>query len=127
MAKPRDPRPPMAVGHVSLRVRSVAASAAFFRRLGLRHVHRDRDVAIFELRGGTHLLLFPARATIGPGRDAAFDLMVDDVPSARRALVRKGLRPSRIERGRIHDSFELREPSGWRITVNSTHASGRPV
>ena len=117
----------MAIGHVALRVRRVATSAAFFRSLGLRHVFRDRDVAIFELRGGTHLLLFPSRAAIEPGREAPFDLMVDDVAATRRALARKGYRPSPLESGRIHDSFVLREPSGWRITVNSTHASGRPV
>lgn len=127
MVRTKDSRPPMAVGHVSLRVRNVAASATFFDRLGLRPVFRGSDIAIFELRGGTHLLLFPTRAAVKKDRAAPFDLMVDDIVAARRSLERKGLGPTPLDRGRIHDSFVLREPSGWRITVNSTHASGRPV
>ncbi|MSO55012.1 MAG: VOC family protein [Rhodospirillales bacterium] len=127
MARTKDSRPPMAVGHVSLRVRNVASSATFFDRLGLRPIFRGSDIAIFELRGGTHLLLFPTRAAFKNDREAPFDLMVDDIAATHRAVGRKGLRPSALDRGRIHDSFVLREPSGWRITIHSTHASGRPV
>jgi hypothetical protein len=37
------------------------------------------------------------------------------------------LSPSEIQRGRIHDSFALPGPGGWTFTVNSSHASDKPV
>ena len=38
-----------------------------------------------------------------------------------------GLSPSTIEDGRIHRSFTISDPSGYEITVNSTHVSDLPV
>ena len=32
-----------------------------------------------------------------------------------------GLEPSPIERGRIHSAFTMRDPDGYRVTVNSSH------
>jgi hypothetical protein len=37
------------------------------------------------------------------------------------------LSPSEIRRGHIHDSFEVAGPGGWTFTINSSHASGKPV
>ena len=64
-----DPRPALAIGHVSLRVSDVARAAAFYEALGLRPVMKSPGLAICELRGGTHLMLFRARGTPrkGPG------------------------------------------------------------
>ena len=62
-----------------------------------------------------------------PGSAAPFDLMVDDIDAAHRDYAGKGLSPSPVRRGRIHDSFELAGPDGWVFTVNSSHASGKPV
>ena len=61
------------------------------------------------------------------GAAAPFDLMVDDVEATHRDYAQKGLTPSAISRGRIHDSFTLPGPDGWAFTVNSSHAGGRPV
>ncbi len=129
MRKPgesKDARPPMWIGHVSLAVLDTAASAAFFSKLGLRLVgHFDR-VSIFELRGGTHLIILPDDKP-AHGRAAPFDLMVDDVDVSHATLAAAGLAPSAIEDGNIHRSFTVTEPGGHSITVNSTHATGLPV
>jgi hypothetical protein len=53
--------------------------------------------------------------------------MVDDVDATRRDFAAKGLKPSRISRGSIHDAFDLPGPDGARITVLSSHAGRRAV
>jgi hypothetical protein len=53
--------------------------------------------------------------------------MFDDIEATRRIFEEKGLSPSSIRRGRIHDSFEVIGPDGWVITINSSHASGQPI
>ena len=45
-------------------------------------MHKGSEVAIFELRGGTHLVLI-AKSEIVPG-DAPFDLMVEDLRTTHR-------------------------------------------
>jgi hypothetical protein len=53
--------------------------------------------------------------------------MVDDIEAARRDYEAKGLGPSEISRGRIHDSFHLTGPDGYDFTVTSSHAGRRAV
>src|SRR5438552_11624626 len=57
MPKRRDPRPPVAIGHVSIAVRDVAAAARWFAALGLREIAEGDGYAVLELRGGTHLVV----------------------------------------------------------------------
>ena len=121
----RDARPPVWVGHVSMHTRALAESEEFMRALGMRSIVANDNVAILELRGGTHLVL-SADAEAAPS-DAPFDLMVDDVDAAHADLTTRGFAPSDIRRGRIHDSFTIADPGGARITVNSSHVSGQPV
>ena len=85
------------------------------------------DLAVLELRGGTHLVVRQAERPPEPRTGAPFDLMFDDIEATRRIFEEKGLSPSSIRRGRIHDSFEVIEPDGWVITINSSHASGQPI
>ncbi|HZT87269.1 MAG TPA: hypothetical protein VFA12_04815 [Stellaceae bacterium] len=85
------------------------------------------DFAVLELRGGTHVVVRESEPRPAPGAVAPFDLMVDDIDAAHRDYAAKGLSPSPVRRGRIHDSFDLPGPSGWTFTVNSSHASGKPV
>ncbi|MBV8121727.1 MAG: VOC family protein [Alphaproteobacteria bacterium] len=122
-----DQRPPVAVGHVRLNVSDVGAAARWLETVGLRPIVTMDDLAVLELRGGTHVVVRSAEQPPGPGTGAPFDLMVDDVDAMHRDCAEKGLMPSEISRGRIHDSFTLPGPDGWRFTVNSSHASGRPV
>ena len=119
-----DPRPAVWVGHVMLETDRIAASAQFMRTLGMRPVHEGPEVAIFELRGGTHLILL-ARSPVTPG-DAPFDLMVEDLHAAHARFTALGLGPTPIEAvPRVdHELFRLTEPAGHRITFYSTHVSG---
>jgi len=122
-----DQRPPVAVGHVRLNVGDVGAAARWLETVGLRPIVTMDALAVLELRGGTHVVVRQAEQPIAPGAAAPFDLMVDDVDAAHRDYAEKGLSPSPIRRGRIHDSFDLAGPGGWAFTVNSSHASGQPV
>jgi hypothetical protein len=125
--KTRDRRPPVAIGHVMFEARDVAAAAEWFETVGLRPIAGGDDFAVLELRGGTHLVVTKAVRRAKRDGEAPFDLMVDDVDAARRGFAAKGLDPSRIHRGSIHDSFELPGPEGARFTVLSSHAGRRPV
>ncbi len=122
-----DPRPPVAVGHVRLGVSEVAAAARWLEIAGLRPIVARDELAVLELRGGTHVVVRRTEQPPAPGTEAPFDLMVDDIDLSHRDYAAKGLSPSPIRRGRIHDSFELAGPDGWTFTVNSSHASGQPV
>jgi len=122
-------RPSVAVGHVSLLVTNVPHAVDYFVRLGMRSIHQDHEFAVLELRGGTHLVLeTPENATtVQPGQTPPFDLMVDDLQTARQNCVELDMGPSEIETGRIHSSFYLNGPDGYRIRMTSSHTSGRPV
>ena len=122
-----DLRPPVAVGHVRLTATDVGAAARWLEEVGLRPIVTRGELAVLELRGGTHVVVRQAEQPAEPGAAAPFDLMVDDVDAAHRDYAAKGLSPSPIRRGRIHDSFELAGPGGWTFTVNSSHASGQPI
>lgn len=124
---PKDERPPVWIGHALLAVPDVAASKAFFERVGLRLVEAHERVAILELRGGTHLILVPADKSTKAHARAPFDLMVDDVDAAHAALTAEGLGPSPLVDGDIHRSFTITEPGGHAITVNSSHVGRLPV
>jgi hypothetical protein len=122
-----DRRPPVAVGHVRLPVVDVAAAARWLETVGLRPIVEMADLAVLELRGGTHVVVRRTDPPPLPGSRAPFDLMVDDIDAAHRDYAEKGLSPSPIERGRIHDSFSLPGPDGCVFTINSSHASDQPV
>lgn len=122
-----DLRPPIWVGHVVLETDRLEESARFMRAIGMRPVYPGPDVAIFELRGGTHLILI-AKSEVVPG-DAPFDLMVEDLRAAHRHFTSLGLAPTPIEAmsSNDHELFRVREPAGHLITFFSNHVSGNPV
>ena len=122
-----DARPRLAVGHVKLEVEDVGDACAFFVRHGMRHIFEGEDFGVLELRGGTHLVLSRAGGAIEPGRDAPFDLMVDDIDAAHAEFTQAGTTATGITRGRIHDTFHIDGPSGWRLAVTSSHAGDRAV
>src|SRR5437764_10149408 len=127
MSDAMDQRPPVAVGHVRLNVVDVGAAARWLETVGLRPIVTRDELAVLELRGGTHVVVRHAEQPPAPGTIAPFDLMVDDIDAAHRDYAAKGLAPGAIKRGRIHDSFEVPGPGGWTFTVNSSHASGKPI
>ena len=55
---------------------------------------------------------------------APFDLMVDDLDATHAAWRKRGLDPSPNKRGRIHASFTVLDPDGYRVTINSSHVAG---
>ena len=122
-----DGRPRLAVGHVNLQVEDVGEACAFFVRHGMRDIFKGEDFGVLELRGGTHLVLSRAKEKIEPGRKAPFDLMVDDIDEAHAEFTSAGVTAAEITRGRIHDTFHIEGPSGYRFAVTSSHAGDREV
>lgn len=115
-------RPPVWIGHAVLAVGDVDASADFWSTLGMREVERNAAVAVLELRGGTHLLLVPG--TPPENADAPFDVMVDDLEATHSEWRARGLHVSPIEQRKFHASFTVRDPNGYRVTINNSHVVG---
>ncbi len=89
----------------------------------MREVERDDNFAIFELRGGTHLLLFPGEAVT----EASFDLMVDDLEATHKRLADAGLDVAPIGTEPHHRAFTVHDPSGAAVTVRDSHVGADPV
>lgn len=118
-------RPPVWVGHIALGTPDLEGTCRFMLELGMREIVHGDQIAVLELRGGTHLILLPSEgAESGP---APFDLMVEDLAATHRDLEAKGLEPSSIAKKEFHTSFTVRSPSGHLITFNSSHVSELPV
>jgi hypothetical protein len=120
-----DGRPPVWVGHILMKTNRLSESWDFMSKIGLRPIELHADVAVLELRGGTHLVLIQSDS-VSPG-PAPFDLMVEDLEETHRLFSELGLRPSPIQAGAIHRSFTVEDPSRQRISFNSNHVSGKPV
>lgn len=118
-------RPPVWVGHIAMYTGQLDESSKFMQLVGMRLIASGDEFVVLELRGGTHLVL-----TTNPESKlikADFDLMVEDLDATHASFTELELSPGEIERGQIHDSFELREPGGTLITFNSSHVGNLPV
>jgi len=122
-----DQRPTVGVAHVVLQTDRMEESARFMRTIGMRTIFDGPQVSVYEMRGGTHLILM-LKDEIVAGDDS-FDLMVDDLQATYQQFASLGLAPSAIEaRSAIdHEVFTVREPAGDVITFFSGHASGKPT
>jgi hypothetical protein len=120
-------RPPVAVGHVFFEAIDIDAAGRWFEEAGLRPIAAGETYAVLELRGGTHLVVSKRRRAPRKGAAAPFDLMVDDIETAHRGFARRGLKPSRIRRGTIHDRFHVAGPDGCRLEIVSSHVGNRAV
>ncbi len=122
----QDMRPPVWVGHVILETDRLGETTQFMRTIGMRPILQRPEVAVLELRGGTHLVLI-AKPEVVVG-DAPFDLMVEDLQATHGHFIELGLAPTPIERvSPEHEGFKVREPAGHIIRFLSNHVSGRPV
>ena len=122
----KDLPPPVWVGHVLLETDRLEETAEFMRKLGMRPIVEKLELAVLELRGGTHLVLI-AKPNVVAGA-ASFDLMVEDLHAAHQRFTELGLSPTPIERvPPEHERFFITEPSGHRISFFSNHVSGQPV
>ncbi|MEM7208507.1 MAG: glyoxalase/bleomycin resistance/dioxygenase family protein [Pseudomonadota bacterium] len=121
----QDQRPSVWVGHIALHTKKIAESCEFMRQVGMRVLMNQENFALLELRGGTHLVLTTDENSSLLRR--SFDLMVDDIDASHKEFTDLGLNPDEIERGNIHDSFEITEPGGNVIMFNSSHVGDLPV
>jgi catechol 2,3-dioxygenase-like lactoylglutathione lyase family enzyme len=125
--KPKDNRPPVAIGHVRIETHAVSDTIDFFKALGLRGVFRNDNFGVLELRGGTHLIVSGRNKPVRKGAPAPFDIMVDDIDIAHKKYGKKNFDPSEITSGSIHSSFFIRAPSGHKLKITSSHAGKRAV
>ncbi len=114
---------------MSLRVAEVSKAAAFYQALGMREVMNRPGMAIFELRGGTHLLLFRARGKPRAGPVRSFDFIVDDVDEFKAQLQAKGISAGEIHHDErsFHRWFEVADPDGHVLGIYSNHTVDRDV
>src|SRR6266576_2391090 len=88
VAGEQDLRPPVWVGHVVLETDRLAETEQFMRTIGLRSVVHRPQVAVLELRGGTHLVLTPGKGAVPS--EAPFDLMVEDLEATHQRFIELG-------------------------------------
>ena len=98
----KEDRPAVAIGHVQIDTHAVVETIDFFRSIGLRHIFRNENYGVLELRGGTHLLVSKRDTPVAKGTDVPFDIMVDNIKTAHRDFGKKGLAPSEMTTGEIH-------------------------
>ena len=117
-----DPRPAVWTGHLVVTGRDLAVSASFYEDIRMRKVAVFEEVAIFELRGGTHLVVRKdPNPKPGP---ASWDLMVEDIAATHADWTSKGLTLSPIEKSSFHDAFTVTDPDGNTIEVSNSHVVG---
>jgi catechol 2,3-dioxygenase-like lactoylglutathione lyase family enzyme len=138
--------PAAAFGHFIMKVNDIDTTYQFYAKLGLRPVGIYPDLAIIELRGGTHILIFSRKDELpfsisssqigqrGSFFDERFDLMTDgrlrsDLELYRTALVKNGLSVGEIAQDQFfgHHYFELVDPDGNGVTIYTSHVGDLPV
>lgn len=138
--------PAAAFGHFIMKVSDIRASYKFYSDMDLRPCGVFPDLAIIELRGGSHILLFgkdgdtsfPVHPSSLGQRSAIvserLDLMIDgkakdDLEVYRAALIEHGLPVEAIAQDRLfgHHYFQLLDPDGNGITVYTSHVGDLPV
>ena len=138
--------PAAALAHFVMKVANLGVSYQFYSDLGLRPIGRFPDVAIIELRGGTHILLFPENdetpvplASSCLGQRTAFfkehlDLLINgktrgELEAYRAILLKNGIAAGEIAQESFfgHNYFQLTDPDGHGITVYTSHVGELPV
>jgi catechol 2,3-dioxygenase-like lactoylglutathione lyase family enzyme len=133
--------PAAAFGHFVMKVSDIDISYQFYTKLGLRPFGIFPDLAIIELRGGTHILLFNENDELptslrssqlgqcGALFNERLDLMIDgksrsDLEMYRTTLLEQGLSANTIAQDQLfgHDYFQLVDPDGNGITIYTGHA-----
>jgi catechol 2,3-dioxygenase-like lactoylglutathione lyase family enzyme len=131
----------LAVAHLVFKVADLKRSCEFYSNLGIAPFATDDKVAIVELRGGTHLLLFEvglageevAESVTGQFHEQLserFDLMIkgkglNDLKQYRSELISRGIAAGEIpdEKFYGHHLFCIKDPDGNGITIYTSHAN----
>jgi len=132
--------PKLAVAHLVFKVADLESSCQFYSNLDLPPFYIEEKVAIIELRGGTHLLLFEvglageevAESLTGQFHERfseQFDLMIegkglDELKKYRLELISRGIAAGEIPDESFfgHHLFCVKDPDGNGITIYTSHA-----
>ena len=125
------PNPPeIGVGHIAVTVSDVAASARFYASLGLQPCHEGGGIAILELRGGTHLLLFSQEVAAAIPTVERVDLMISgrtrsELEAYRDGVLALGLKAAPIPNEDFygHYMLSLSDPDGNEVIVATSHCT----
>lgn len=122
--------PEIGIGHIALTVSDVATSTRFYAALGLRRCHEDSGIAILELRGGTHLLLFSRETGAAIPTAERVDLMIggrtrSELETYRRSILAHGLEAAPIPDGDFYGHYvlSLNDPDGNKVVVATSHCA----
>src|ERR1700685_3020704 len=132
----------LAVGHLVFKVADLKRNYKFYSNLDIPPFAIDGNVAIIELRGGTHLLLLKVDQLAG--EDVAesltgqfhkrfseqFDLMIkgkglNELKQYRSELISRGIAAGEIPDETFfgHHLFCIKDPDGNGITIYTSHAN----
>ncbi len=131
----------LAVAHLVFKVADLRRSCQFYSNLGIPPFAIDGNVALIELRGGTHLLLLEvdrqaaediAESVTGQFHkrlSEQFDLMIkgkglNELENYRSGLISRGIAAGEIPDEKFfgHYLFCIKDPDGNGITIYTSHA-----
>jgi catechol-2,3-dioxygenase len=131
----------LAVAHLVFKVADLKSSCQFYSNLGIPPFFTDEEVAIIELRGGTHLILLSVDSMAGEGIAKSltgqfherfseqFDLMIkgkslDELQAYRLELVSRGIAVGELSDETFfgHRLFCIKDPDGNGITIYTSHS-----
>jgi predicted lactoylglutathione lyase len=131
----------LAVAHLVFKVVDLKRSCQFYSSLGISPFFTDDEVAIIELRGGTHLILLSVDSMAGEGIAESltgqfqkrfseqFDLMINakslsELKQYRSELISRGIAAGEIPDETFfgHHLFCVKDPDGNGVTIYSSHS-----
>jgi len=131
----------LAVAHLVFKVADLKRSCEFYSNLGIPPFAMDGEVALIELRGGTHLILLSVDSMAGEGIAESltgqfhkrfserFDLMIkgkdlNELEKYRWELISRGIAAGEIPDETFfgHHLFCIKDPDGNGITIYTSHA-----
>jgi catechol 2,3-dioxygenase-like lactoylglutathione lyase family enzyme len=131
----------LAVAHLVFKVIDLKRSCEFYSNLGIPPFFTDDEVAIIELRGGTHLILLSVDSMAGEGVAESltgqfhkrfseqFDLMIegkglDELRKYRSEIISRGIAAGEIPDETFfgHHLFCLKDPDENGITIYASHS-----
>ena len=131
----------LAVAHLVFKVVDLKRSCQFYSNLGIPPFFTDDEVAIIELRGGTHLILLSVDSMAGEGIAESltgqfhkrfseqFDLMIegkglDELKNYRSEITNRGIAAGEVPDETFfgHHLFCTKDPDGNGITIYTSHS-----